>query len=71
MDPVELDNLREQIQQKQNTIEGLKSDNEEMEKDWKKKYEELEASMKSLRNEKNILQMVRSHYFGSSWGFES
>lgn len=62
VDPVELESLREQIHQKQNTIEGLKSDNEEMEKDWKKKFEELEASMKSLRNEKNVLQMVRFPY---------
>ena len=58
VDPSELDDLREQIQRKQNTIDGLRSDNEEKEKDWKKKFEELEIAMKGLRNEKNILNMV-------------
>uniref|UniRef100_A0A7M5X8X7 Kinesin motor domain-containing protein n=1 Tax=Clytia hemisphaerica TaxID=252671 RepID=A0A7M5X8X7_9CNID len=57
VDPSELEDLREQIQRKQNTIDGLRSDNEEKEKDWKKKCEELEIAMKELRNEKNILNM--------------
>ena len=65
MDPLELEDLREQIQRKQNTIDGLKSDNEEKEKDWKKKFEELEISMKELRNEKNTLNMVRVLYLRS------
>ena len=59
IDPSELTELREQINKKQHTIDELRSDNEEMEKDWKRKFHQLEADMKNLRNEKNELSMVK------------
>lgn len=58
LDDNELKSLREQIKEKENTIDELKSDCEEKEKDFKSMYEKLQADMKEQRNEKNILKMV-------------